>query len=51
MEFLLKDSTHVGVRGVHGQRYSSPRNRVSEYRDGEQKEFGGGEGGFNVGFR
>ena len=44
MEFLLEDGTYVGVRGVDGERNSCPRNRVSEIRDGGQKEFGGGEG-------
>ena len=46
MEFLLEDGTYVGVRGVYGERKSCPGNRVSEYRDGGQKEFGGGKGGF-----
>ena len=50
MEFLLKDGTHVGVRGVYGQRYSSPGNRVSENRNCGQKEFGGGQAVSNVGF-
>ena len=33
----------------NGERNSCPGNRVSEYRDGGQKELGGGEGGFQRG--
>ena len=46
VELLLKDCSHMGVRGVYGKGYSSPRNMVSENRNGRQKEFGSGEGGF-----
>ena len=42
---MLKDGAYVGVRSVHGQRHSRPGDRVSEDRNGTQKEFGGGEGG------